>query len=103
MPENLATAVANACRSLTWVRAAYVAGVHQSAAYGTFSRELLAVALEPDSPCSDPSERKPDWLDGVVEAMHQLPEGQREGGVRLLAKAALPAWRKRAVPVYQAH
>ena len=67
--------------------------------HGTFSRELLAIALEPDSPCSDPSERKPEWSDGVLDVIHQLPEGHREGGVRLLAEAALPAWRERAVVV----
>lgn len=77
--------------------------MHKSDVHGTFSREHLAIALEPDSPCSGPSERKPEWSDGIVDVMHQLPEGQREGGVRLLAEAALPVWRERAVVVYQAN
>ena len=73
-----------------------------SSARETASRDVLAVALEPDTPYSEPSERKPDWHDAVVEVVHQLPAGHREGGVRLLAEAALPVWRKRAVRVYQA-
>jgi hypothetical protein len=95
VPAELARQVASACEPVDGVAAAYVALVRETFGGGGPSRDLLTVALELGPPPDNPGEAR-TW-DAMRAVREHLPGTQR---ISVLAEAALPIWRERAVRVF---
>jgi hypothetical protein len=95
LAAELSAAIAKACASASWVRVAYVGRVRCTYDDGAV-REPLATFVIPDPPL----EERLTTGRQRAELLASLPDPMPDGGISVLAQAAVPAVQRHGICVY---